>query len=170
MRRALIDESQSGRGQDHALTMRSGCKVPLLKGHSPGRIDCAPKYDLIFRQQWRENATTTAEAEAGKRSSEGRAEGIAKPRAIWRGQAEVGQDGAYLFDKETLLTAKVAFRLKESLGTRANVLSRLIEVFRTSEKGLRKENPEYVVFTCRFSREEEPIKLGVPFRSFGRRD
>ncbi len=84
--------------------------------------------------------------------------GVVKPKRV---------DGAYLFDKETLLTAKVAFRLKESLGTRANVLSRLIEVFRASEKGLRTKNPEYVVFTCRFSREEEPIKLGVPFRSFG---
>ena len=68
-------------------------------------------------------------------------------------------------DKDTLLTAKVAFRLKESLGTRANVLSRLIDVFRASEKGLRRKNPEYVVFTCRFSAEEEPIKLGIPYRS-----
>jgi len=84
--------------------------------------------------------------------------GVVKPKRV---------DGVYLFDKETLLTAKVAFRLKESLGTRANVLSRLIDVFRASEKGLRTMNPAYVVFTCRFSREEEPIKLGVPFRSFG---
>jgi hypothetical protein len=84
--------------------------------------------------------------------------GVVKPKRV---------DGTYLFDKETLLTAKVAFRLKESLGTRANVLSKLIDVFRTSEKGLRIKNPEYVVFTCRFSAEEEPIKLGVPFRSLG---
>jgi hypothetical protein len=84
--------------------------------------------------------------------------GVVKPKRV---------EGSYLFDKETLLTAKVAFRLKESLGTRANVLSRLIDVFRASEKRLRTENPEYVVFTCRFSTEEEPIKLGVPFRSFG---
>jgi hypothetical protein len=76
-------------------------------------------------------------------------------------------DGAYLFDRETLLTAKVALRLRESLGTRANILSRLITVFRASEKRLSKENPEYVVFTCRISAAEEPIKLGVPFRSLG---
>ena len=44
---------------------------------------------------------------------------------------------------------------------------KLIDVFRASEKGLRIKNPEYVVFTCRFSAEEEPIKLGVPFRSLG---
>ena len=84
--------------------------------------------------------------------------GVVKPKRV---------DGTYLFDKGTLLTAKVAFRLKESLGTRANVLSKLIDVFRASEKGLRLKNPEYVVFTCRFSAEEEPIKLGVPFRSLG---
>jgi hypothetical protein len=84
--------------------------------------------------------------------------GVVKPKRV---------DGTYLFDKGTLLTAKVAFRLKESLGTRANVLSKLIDVFRASEKGLRIKNPEYVIFTCRFSAEEEPIKLGVPFRSLG---
>ena len=84
--------------------------------------------------------------------------GVVKPKSV---------DGVYLFDKVALLTAKVAFRLKDSLGTRANVLSKLIDVFRASEKGLRIKNPEYVVFTCRFSAEEEPIKLGVPFRSLG---
>ena len=82
--------------------------------------------------------------------------GVVKPKRV---------DGTYLFNKDTLLTAKVAFRLKESLGTRANVLSRLIEVFRASEKGLRRKNPDYIVFTCRFSAEEEPIKLGIPYRS-----
>jgi len=84
--------------------------------------------------------------------------GVVKPKRV---------DGTYLFDRETLLAAKVAFRLKESLGTRANVLSQLINVFRASAKRLRIKNPEYVVFTCRFSAEEEPIKLGVPFRSLG---
>src|ERR1700681_1216794 len=84
--------------------------------------------------------------------------GVVKPKRV---------DGTYLFDRETLLTAKVALRLKESLGTRANILSRLIDVFRASEKRLRLKNPEYVIFTCRFSAEEEPIKLGIPFRSLG---
>lgn len=83
--------------------------------------------------------------------------GVVKPRRV---------DGTYVFDKEALLAAKVAFRLKESLGTRANVVTRLIDVFRASEKGFRRKNPAYIVFTCRTSSEEEPIKLGVPFRSF----
>lgn len=84
--------------------------------------------------------------------------GVVKPKRA---------EGTYLFDPKTLLTAKVAFCLKESLGTRANVLTKLIEVFRASEDRLKAENPEYVVFTCRFSPEEEPIKVGVPFRSLG---
>ena len=45
-------------------------------------------------------------------------------------------DGTYLFDREAILTAKVAFRLKESLGTRTNVLTKFIDVFRASEKVL----------------------------------
>jgi hypothetical protein len=84
--------------------------------------------------------------------------GVVKPTRV---------EGTYLFDSKALMTAKVAFCLKESLGTRANVLTKLIEVFRASEDRLKAENPEYVVFTCRFSEGEEPIKLGVPFRSLG---
>ena len=44
-------------------------------------------------------------------------------------------DGAYLFDRETLLTAKVALRLKESLGTRANVLSGSSPSFAPPKRG-----------------------------------
>ena len=39
--------------------------------------------------------------------------GVVKPKRV---------DGTYLFDKGTLLIAKVAFRYKESLGTRASVI------------------------------------------------
>jgi hypothetical protein len=84
--------------------------------------------------------------------------GIVKPRR---------SAGTYWFDTNTLLVAKVASYLKESLGTRTRVLSKLMEVFSASEKELRSENPLYVVFRCRFTAEEEPIKLGVPFRAFG---
>ncbi len=76
-------------------------------------------------------------------------------------------EGTYLFDTKTLLSAKVAYCLKESLGPRALVLSKFIQAFRASEDRLKAENPEYIVFTCRFSAEEEPIKLGIPFRSLG---
>jgi hypothetical protein len=75
--------------------------------------------------------------------------GVVKPRKL---------DDTYVFDEETLLTAKVAFNLKVSLGIRANVLVRLIDVFRTSEKRFRRKNAEYIVFNCQTSKDEEPIR------------
>ena len=75
-------------------------------------------------------------------------------------------EGTYYFDSGTLLVAKVAFYLKESLGTSTSVLSRLMDAFSASEAKLKAENPSYVIFRCRLSSEEEPIKLGVPFRAF----
>jgi hypothetical protein len=74
-------------------------------------------------------------------------------------------EGRYYFDLNTLLVAKVAFYLKESLETSTSVLSRLMKAFSASEAKLKAENPRYVVFTCRIVPEEEPIKLGVPFRA-----
>src|SRR2546430_11572005 len=50
--------------------------------------------------------------------------GIVKPRR---------SEGTYFFDMNTLLIAKVASYLKESLGTRTSVLSKLMEVFSASE-------------------------------------
>jgi len=73
--------------------------------------------------------------------------------------------GTYLFDKKVLLAAKVALYLQESLGTRTSLLSRLMEAFSASEGHFRVENPNYVVFSCRLAAEEQPIKLGVPFRA-----
>jgi hypothetical protein len=76
-------------------------------------------------------------------------------------------EGTYLFDAKALLVAKVASCLRESLGTRTNVLSKLMEAFSAREEKLKAENPKYIVFSCRLGAEEEPIKLGVPFRTFG---
>ena len=84
--------------------------------------------------------------------------GIVKPRR---------SEGTYFFDTNTLLVAKVASYLKESLGTRTSVLSKLMAAFSASEEELKSENPKYVVFKCRLSAEEDPIKLGVPFRALG---
>lgn len=75
----------------------------------------------------------------------------------------------YVFDTNTLLVAKVAFCLKESLGTRTSVLSRLMSVFLASEQKLKSENPKYIVFRCQLSTEGDPIKVGVPFRALGER-
>jgi hypothetical protein len=73
--------------------------------------------------------------------------------------------GTYYFDPSTLLVAKVAFYLKESLGTRTSVLSKLTDALSASKEKLKVKNPSYVVFTCRLASDEEPIKLGVPFRA-----
>jgi len=73
--------------------------------------------------------------------------------------------GTYFFDMKILLTAKVALYLKELLGTRTSTLSKLMDAFRASEDKFRTQNPNYVVFSCRLTAEEEPIKLGVPFRA-----
>jgi len=84
--------------------------------------------------------------------------GVVKPRRL---------EGTYFFDTSTLMVAKVACYLKESLGTRTSVLSKLMEAFSASEGEFKSENPEYITFNCRLAADEEPIKLGVPFRAFG---
>ncbi|MGC2702896.1 MAG: hypothetical protein WA361_00180, partial [Candidatus Acidiferrales bacterium] len=84
--------------------------------------------------------------------------GVVKPRRL---------EGTYFFDANALMVAKVASYLKESLGTRTSVLSKLMEAFSASEKEFKSENPKYIIFNCRLAAEEEPIKLGVPFRALG---
>ena len=76
-------------------------------------------------------------------------------------------EGTYLFDMDALLVAKVASCLKESLGMRTSVLAELMNAFLVSKGKLKSENPKYVIFSCRLSADEEPIKLGVPFRALG---
>jgi len=75
--------------------------------------------------------------------------------------------GTYFFDTNALLVAKIAGYLKESFGTRTSVLSKLMEAFSACEEKLKSENPEYIIFSCRLAEEQQPIKLGVPFRTFG---
>jgi hypothetical protein len=84
--------------------------------------------------------------------------GVVKPRR---------SEGTYFFDAKTLLVAKVASYLKDCLGTRTSVLSKLMQVFSESEEELKSENPKYIVLHCRLTAEEDPIKLGVPFRALG---
>ena len=80
--------------------------------------------------------------------------GVVKPKRF---------EGTYFFDTNTLMVAKVAFCLKESLGTRTSVLSKLMDVFLASEKEFKADNPKYIL-----SAEEDPIKVGVPFRALGK--
>src|SRR2546430_15609918 len=62
--------------------------------------------------------------------------GVVKPKRF---------EGTYVFDANALLTAKVALYLKDSLGTRSSVLSKLMDAFSASEEELKSENPTYVV-------------------------
>lgn len=73
--------------------------------------------------------------------------------------------GTYVFGMKMLVAAKVALYLKESLGTRTNVLSKLIEAFNASEKVLSSHDSGYVVFNCRLIPQDDPLKLSVPFRA-----
>jgi hypothetical protein len=82
--------------------------------------------------------------------------GVVKPKSSKR---------TYYFDPSTLLVAKVAFYLKESLGTSTRALSKLMDAFSASEEKLKAENPNYVIFTCRLASEDQPIRLAVPFRA-----
>lgn len=82
--------------------------------------------------------------------------GVVKPKR---------SEGTYYFNASTLLVARVAFYLKESLGTRTSMLSKLMDAFSGSEEKLKAENPSYIVFTCRLTPDEEPLKVGVPFRA-----
>jgi hypothetical protein len=84
--------------------------------------------------------------------------GVVKPRR---------SDGTYLFDADALLVAKIASNLKGHLGTRMSILSKLMEAFHAAEETLKSENPKYVVFNFRLSKNDSPLKLSVPFRSFG---
>ena len=40
-----------------------------------------------------------------------------------------------------------------------------MDAFTASQEELRTQNPNYVVFNCRLTADEEPIKPGVPFRA-----
>src|SRR5260370_10900841 len=84
--------------------------------------------------------------------------GVVKPKR---------SEGTYLFDSNTLLTAKEPLYLKESLGTRSSVLSKLMDAFSASEEELKSENPRYVDFTFSFFGQQEPLTLVVPLRAFG---
>ena len=54
--------------------------------------------------------------------------GVVKPRR---------SEGTYFFDTSALMAAKVASYLKECLGTRTSVLSKLMEAFSASEEELK---------------------------------
>src|SRR5271163_4542946 len=71
--------------------------------------------------------------------------GVVKPRRL---------EGTYFFDANTLMVAKVAFDVKESLGTRTSVLSKLMEAYSASEAEFKSEDPKDNIFNGRLAEEE----------------
>jgi len=82
--------------------------------------------------------------------------GVVKPKRT---------DGTYFFDPSALLAAKVAIYLKDSLGARISVLSKLMDALSEFEEKFKAENPTYIVFSCLLNADEEPLKIAVPFRA-----
>jgi hypothetical protein len=75
------------------------------------------------------------------------------------------RDSYYWFDDRLLLAAKVAFYLKESLGTPTEFLARFTEAL---SKNLEQEKParlRYVWLRSRPARGREPIEVRIPLRS-----
>ncbi len=68
----------------------------------------------------------------------------------------------YWFDDRLLLTAKVAFYLKESLGTPTELLARFTEAITNSLKPGEGALPRYIWLSSRPMLGREPVELRVP--------
>lgn len=78
------------------------------------------------------------------------------------------RDSFYWFDNRLLLEAKVAFYLKESLGTSTEVLARFT---RALSNNLKEEEPtrfRYVWLRSRPARGREPIEVRIPLRNLAK--
>src|SRR6266852_4533153 len=78
------------------------------------------------------------------------------------------RDSFYWFDNRLLLEAKVAFYLKESLGTSTEVLARFVQAL---SNNLKEEEParfRYVWLRSRPARGCEPIEVRIPLRNLAR--
>jgi hypothetical protein len=78
------------------------------------------------------------------------------------------RDSFYWFDTKLLLEAKVAFYLKESLGTSSEMLARITEAL---SRNLRDEEPtklRYVWLRSRPARGQETIEVRIPLRNLAK--
>ncbi len=69
----------------------------------------------------------------------------------------------YWFDNRLLLEAKVAFYLKESLGTSIEVLTRFTQALSSNLKEAQLTRPRHVWRRSRPARSREPIEVRIPF-------
>jgi hypothetical protein len=78
------------------------------------------------------------------------------------------RDSVYWFDNRLLLEAKVAFYLKESLGTSTEVLARFTQAL---SNNLKEEEPtrfRYVWLRSRPASGREPIEVRIPLRNLAK--
>jgi len=78
------------------------------------------------------------------------------------------RDSFYWFDNRLLLEAKVAFYLKEALGTSTEVLARFTQAL---SNNLKEEEPtrfRYVWLRSRSARGREPIEVRIPLRNLAK--
>src|SRR5271163_1793182 len=78
------------------------------------------------------------------------------------------RNGLYWFDRRLLLEAKVAFYLKESLGTSTELLARFTQAL---SKNLQVEKPsrlQYLWIQSRPAAGGEPIAVRIPLRNLAK--
>lgn len=78
------------------------------------------------------------------------------------------RDSLYLFDNRLLLAAKVAFYLKESLGTPTDLLARFTEALSNSLKQDERPRPRYVWLCSRPSKDREGIEVRIPLANLAK--
>ena len=78
------------------------------------------------------------------------------------------RDTFYWFDNRLLLEAKVAFYLKESLGTSIEVLTRFTQALSSNLKEAQLTRPRYVWLRSRPARSREPIEVRIPLRELAK--
>jgi len=78
------------------------------------------------------------------------------------------RDSFYWFDNRLLLAAKVAFYLKESLGSSTEVLARFTEAFSNNLKEEESTRLRYVWLRSLPARGREPIEVRIPLRDLAK--
>jgi hypothetical protein len=77
------------------------------------------------------------------------------------------RDSVYLFDKKLLLEAKLAFYLKDSLGTPSELLARFTEAFSRDLSG-QAPSKRYIWLRSRPARGQSPVDIRIPLRDLAR--
>ncbi len=74
----------------------------------------------------------------------------------------------YWFDNRLLLEAKVAFYLKESLGTSNEMLARFTQALSASLKEEQTMRPRYLWLRSQPARSREPLEVRIPLRELAK--